>query len=522
MNIPASAPGSAAPRPSGPTGQSIPTGSSPGNWLEVLARQMQAGASAGPAPAGKATPSAAETANGAVTPSQDQTSESASAALAPSGDTASAQDAASEEELPAGTTAAQPKPRLKRLGSAEDNLDATALLLAFPFPPISQPLPSPTFSPVAGSDDSSLDTTAGSAGAPGESTEIQQPLLGNAGLAGGTGTVPLGQLLARSAPIIPPAAQAETPVNPAALAPARSAAAVTAKALPVEATAKAETASAENQPLMMLPGWEKVAEPLPPEPAISQPAAEAINAPVPPADSVEIRGTHGAQGESTMKSGHEQSEIAGWFTRGFLTRQNSPGDSRRVSAVISTGWRTKHAAGSETDAVAALSAANPAVSGAANEFSADAKEVAAPVPLATHIAEQAVQFKSSGLNSMSVVLKPDAHTEIRLEFATRDGQIEARAHVASGDLQQLGSNWTQLQDSLAQQGIRLLPLAGGDALAMGAGSQGNGTARRELPEASDSAVPALKPSALSLTAGTASNLTVRQLIKRLGLLDSWA
>ena len=223
-----------------------------------------------------------------------------------------------------------------------------------------------------------------------------------------------------------------------------------------------------------------------------------------------------------MKSGHEQSEIAGWFTRGFLTRQNSPGDGRRVPAVISTGWRAKHAAGSETDAISALSAANPAVSGTANEFSADAKEVAASVPLATHIAEQAVQFKSSGLNSMSVVLKPDVHTEIRLEFATRDGQIEARAHVASGDLQQLGANWTQLQDSLAQQGIRLLPLAGGEALAMGAGAQGNGTARRELPEASDGAAPALKPSALSLTASTASNLTVRQLIKRLGLLDSWA
>lgn len=241
----------------------------------------------------------------------------------------------------------------------------------------------------------------------------------------------------------------------------------------------------------------------------------------PPEAPVEILGTPTAQPESTMKSGREQSEIAGWFTRGFLTRQNSAGDGRRVQAAISTGWRTKHSAGTEPGEITALTATSPLTSGVPQNFSTDAMEVAShPSNLATHITEQAVHFKSSGLDSMQVVLKPDPKTEIHLEFVTRDGQIEAHARVASGDIQQLGHNWTHLQDSLAQQGIRLLPLSGSDSFAGGTGTQGE-TARRELPELPGNLPATAKPSAAPTTGSTA-DLTVRQLIKRLGLLDSWA
>ena len=225
-----------------------------------------------------------------------------------------------------------------------------------------------------------------------------------------------------------------------------------------------------------------------------------------------------------MKSGREQSEIAGWFTRGFLTRQNSTGDGRRVPAVVSTAWRTKHPASPEPGEISALTATGPASSGVPNNLSSDAMEVAAaPHRLEAPITEQAIHFKSSGLNSTQVVLKPDPQTEIHLEFITRDGQTEAHARVASGDVQQLGHNWAHLQDSLAQQGIRLLPLSGAESFAAGMGSQGDGAARRELPLPLES-VPAVgKPAAPSLTANAAAtDLTVRQLIKRLGLLDSWA
>ena len=522
MNIPASAPGSAAPRTGGQAGPTIPSGSSSASWHELLTRQLQAGESAGP-PSGKSAASPPKTANGATASRQSQQPKSGFSALLTDCDSPPGQGVSAEEDSPTGTTTGQARPRAKRVGSDDEATDAMALTLAFPFQPAPKPLPLETVAPEAGSDDHAPEMTTGSRDASGEFPEIQLPSAGIFGPETGLGKMPLSQLLARSALVIPQTANNRKAVNPESISHLRSGPPVAVKDLPVEAASKATPAPSETKSLTLPTGWEKVSESTKPEPVAEQAAGVITDNQQPPAESVEIRGTPGAPQESTMKSGREQSEIAGWFGRGFLTRQNSPGDGRRVQAVISTGWRTKHAAGSETDDISALSAGNPALSGTPNELSADAKEVAAaPVPLATHIAEQAIHFKSSGLNSMAVVLKPDPQTEIRLEFATRDGQIEARAHVTGGDLQQLGSNWTQLQDSLAQQGIRLLPLSGGEALAMGTGAQGDGAARRELPQTPENGSPAPQPSSLPITASTASNLTVRQHIKRLGLLDSWA
>ncbi|HTH47187.1 MAG TPA: hypothetical protein VMB21_06725 [Candidatus Limnocylindria bacterium] len=283
------------------------------------------------------------------------------------------------------------------------------------------------------------------------------------------------------------------------------------------------TAPAATPSPLAAPPMELGAEAAPTEPADSPAQAEAVGGIQAPHAAGEIHGTPGAQGGGTMKSGREQSEIAGWFTRGFLTRQNSTGDGRRVTAAISTSWRTKHSADGEFGDLSALNGSSPIASGAQAGLAADAMEVAAaPVSVAAHITEQAVHFKSSGLNSLQVVLKPDSNTEIHLKFVTRDGQTEAHAHVAMGDLQHLGSNWTQLQDSLAQQGIRLLPLSSDGSFAGGAGAQGDGAARPPLPEVPGTPLVAAKPVSPSSAASTAPEPTVHQLIKRLGLLDSWA
>ncbi len=522
MNIPASAPGSATPRSGGQAGPTITPGSSPASWHELLTRQMQAGESAGPSPSEKAAAFPAGKIKGAAAQPQGQQPTSSFQSFATDCETPPDQDVSGEEDLPSGKTTGQAKTRLKRSDSEEKAPTATAFMLAFPFQPIPKPLPPETFVP-AGAADQSHEIPTDTLCASGVAAEIQLPPAGDAGPEFGMGKMPLTQLLARSAPVIPQATANQKVVTAESPSHLRPSAPTPAKDLPVEATSKPAPAASETKPLTLPPGWEEVSEPAKSEPVAESSVPVASEAQQPPVESVEMRGTPGAQQESTMKSGREQSEIAGWFGRGFLTRQNSPGDGRRVQAVISTGWRTRHGAGSEADDISALSAGNPAVSGTLNELSADAKEVAAaPVPLAAHIAEQAIHFKSSGLNSMAVVLKPDPQTEIRLEFATRDGQTEARAHVTGGDLQQLGSNWTQLQDSLAQQGIRLLPLSGGEALAMGTGAQGEGAARRELPQTPENGSPAPQPSSLPITASTANNLTVRQLIKRLGLLDSWA
>jgi hypothetical protein len=65
------------------------------------------------------------------------------------------------------------------------------------------------------------------------------------------------------------------------------------------------------------------------------------------------------------------------------------------------------------------------------------------------------QYKSDAL---AVVLRPDADTELFVHFSQRNGQIEATIRCERGDAQQLGALWSQLQESLGQQKVRLAPL----------------------------------------------------------------
>jgi hypothetical protein len=66
--------------------------------------------------------------------------------------------------------------------------------------------------------------------------------------------------------------------------------------------------------------------------------------------------------------------------------------------------------------------------------------------------------KKHGSDSMAVVLRPDAETELFVHLSLRDGQIEATVRLERGDAQHLGALWSQLQESLAQHKVRLAPL----------------------------------------------------------------
>jgi hypothetical protein len=71
---------------------------------------------------------------------------------------------------------------------------------------------------------------------------------------------------------------------------------------------------------------------------------------------------------------------------------------------------------------------------------------------------EAALIKQHSSESMAVVLRPDAETELFVHLTQRNGQIEATVRCERGDLQHLGALWGQLQESLAQQKIRLAPL----------------------------------------------------------------
>jgi hypothetical protein len=78
------------------------------------------------------------------------------------------------------------------------------------------------------------------------------------------------------------------------------------------------------------------------------------------------------------------------------------------------------------------------------------------------IRTQVVEFKRVGMDSMSVVLKPDAQVELHLQLRMERGQVHVVAECKRGDVAALNEAWGQLQQNLAGQGIRVSALQDGN------------------------------------------------------------
>jgi hypothetical protein len=87
-----------------------------------------------------------------------------------------------------------------------------------------------------------------------------------------------------------------------------------------------------------------------------------------------------------------------------------------------------------------------------------------PAPIeAAHraIENTTVNLRRMEAGSVSMVLKPDPTLQLALHVKWQQGRLEALAVLERGDLKALGANWSQLQQRLAEQGIRLAPLVTG-------------------------------------------------------------
>ncbi len=86
-------------------------------------------------------------------------------------------------------------------------------------------------------------------------------------------------------------------------------------------------------------------------------------------------------------------------------------------------------------------------------------EAAASVErIATLVGRETTLFRQHGSDSMAVVLRPDANTELLVHLSRHNGQIEANVRCERGDFQQLNALWSQLQEALGHQKVRLAPL----------------------------------------------------------------
>ncbi len=158
-----------------------------------------------------------------------------------------------------------------------------------------------------------------------------------------------------------------------------------------------------------------------------------------------------------------------------LAEKNLPG------AVVSAAWDPKGATSDLPKALAEFSEqkGSSLASQSANSVPPLAAHAVAPVTTTTAAAPEAVappspgvlertehlisthllRFKELAADSVSAVLRPDPQTELLLKVSFREGRVEAQAQLQTGDYTALSSQWQELQQKLAAQGVRLTSLA---------------------------------------------------------------
>lgn len=169
-----------------------------------------------------------------------------------------------------------------------------------------------------------------------------------------------------------------------------------------------------------------------------------------------------------MDNGLEQNQFAGSPEQKLPARgRTAPApDTRPLAerALDAAGDPAGKRAGTafELSAIRPLTAAQAASSPAgATIESSSGNSVRTAEQLLQNVNREVAQFKRFNAESMAVVLKPDNQTEIFLHLASRNGQIEIQARFERGDFAALNGQWSQLQQTLSQQGIRLSSLQEG-------------------------------------------------------------
>ena len=102
------------------------------------------------------------------------------------------------------------------------------------------------------------------------------------------------------------------------------------------------------------------------------------------------------------------------------------------------------------------------------------------------VAQHALRLSELKTDSLQVVLKPGAGTQLSLELRQRGGGVEAQAVLQQGDFEHLKQRWPELQQQLEQRGIKLAPLTTSENSTAWSGGQGFQKNQQNQPEETES------------------------------------
>ena len=211
---------------------------------------------------------------------------------------------------------------------------------------------------------------------------------------------------------------------------------------------------------------------------------------------VSDRGTLAAQQTGTMEATHEMNETA------CLAEQNMPCLPAAIEAAAPAG-RERKTRTQGVDYLAGFPAGAAEIALALADQSPRRElstyaDVATPQTVGVEgvrraIENAAVTLRRMDASSMSLVLTPDGNTQLALHVELQQGRFEVRAVLERGDFSALGAEWSQLQNRLAEQGVRLAPLVSGPGAgnAFAGGSSFSGQRGREEMLSGELPMPAL-------------------------------
>ena len=187
----------------------------------------------------------------------------------------------------------------------------------------------------------------------------------------------------------------------------------------------------------------------------------------PPTQSI-VNGTPAAQQDVSMKSAEKTNKTAspaGNFLPGSVVPVG-PGNNlpSRADQITTTGM--VNASAQNGPATVTATATDSAVSPSVTNLASQSME-------RTHdmVTMHALRLGNMSADSLQVVIKPVAGTQLSLELRQRGNGVEAQAVLQQGDFNHLNQRWSDLQQRLEQRGIRLAPLTDDSASANGGGSQ---------------------------------------------------
>jgi len=136
----------------------------------------------------------------------------------------------------------------------------------------------------------------------------------------------------------------------------------------------------------------------------------------------------------------------------------------RTDQATTTGMANVSAQGGPATVTA--TATDPVANPSAGNLSSQSME-------RTHdmVTMHALRLSNMSADSLQVMIKPGAGTQISLELRQRDNGVEAQAVLQQGDFNHLNQRWSELQQRLEQRGIRLAPLTDDSSSANNGGSQ---------------------------------------------------